>query len=180
MNTNQLIIALKNNGVGVLPTDTIYGLVGSLLSEPAIGRMREIKQRDFSKPIGTVLIANSAQIADITDPLLLARAEAYWPSATSVLLPLTHKFYYAHGGKGGLPFRIPNNPSLLALLEEVGPLATTSANIEGQSPALTLEHAKRYFGDLPDFYVDGGDMSQRSASRIIILRDDGSEQELRA
>ena len=61
---------------------------------------------------------------------------------------------------------------------ETGPLIAPSANTEGLSPAENIEQAKKYFGDLVDFYVDGGLITSR-ASKIVRLHTDGSVSILR-
>ena len=48
---NKIIELLKNNKIGVLPTDTIYGLVGSALSIKTVERIYKVRQRDPQKPM---------------------------------------------------------------------------------------------------------------------------------
>jgi L-threonylcarbamoyladenylate synthase len=129
--------------------------------------------------VGTILFAAVSQLIAFTSPDLVERASHYWPGPTSVVLPLDKRLTYAHKGHGTLAFRIPDSPELVTLLQRTGPLATSSANPEGQSPPVTLAQAKEYFGDRVDFYVDGGDLSDRRPSRIIELLPDGSEKEIR-
>ncbi len=178
MNIELIARALKNDQVGILPTDTVYGVVGRLFSEKAVQRMYEIKQRSLDKPVGTILIAGISQLTDLVDLEMLRRAHVYWPGPVSVILTVAG-LAYAHAGIGSLPFRIPDSPSLIELLKQTGPLATSSANIEGQPPATTLAQAREYFGNQPDFYDDGGDLSDRKPSKIIVLRPDGTEEEIR-
>jgi tRNA A37 threonylcarbamoyladenosine synthetase subunit TsaC/SUA5/YrdC len=61
---------------------------------------------------------------------------------------------------------------LQALLQQTGPLLTTSANHPGKTPAHTIEEAETYFGDKVDFYVNGGDLSGREASTVMRVVDD--------
>lgn len=180
MDNKAIIDSLHSGGVGILPTDTIYGVVGRLESKVAVARMYKLKRRDPSKPVGTILIASTKQIEDIVSTKLLKRAARFWPRAISVIMPVSNELTYAHKGFNSLPFRVPDDVNLVKLLRKTGPLATSSANIEGQPPATTLPQAKAYFGDKTDFYVDGGDLSGRKPSRIIILNEDGTEKEIRA
>ena len=48
---------INEGAVGVIPTDTLYGLVGSALLQPTVEKIYEIRKRDFSKPL-IVLIAD--------------------------------------------------------------------------------------------------------------------------
>ncbi|MDO8335374.1 MAG: L-threonylcarbamoyladenylate synthase [Candidatus Saccharibacteria bacterium] len=171
----NIIETLQNDGVGVLATDTVYGVVGRLLSSTAIERMYQVKHRNPQKPVGTVLIASTDQLDGIVDKKLLNRAEKYWPGPVSIVLPVSG-LDYAHKGLGSLPFRIPDDERLISLLEQTGPLATSSANIESQPPATTIEQAKQYFVDAVDFYEDGGDSSDKTPSKIIKITDDGVQE----
>lgn len=51
MEQEEYIEILLNGGIGVYPTDTLYGLVGSALSVDAVERIYAIKQREYHKPL---------------------------------------------------------------------------------------------------------------------------------
>lgn len=178
--TAEIISLLRKGNIGVLPTDTLYGVVGLLSSRGTVERIYKVKHRNPLKPVGTILIANRQQIETFTDEQLLKMATDYWPGPTSVILPLSDELSYAHKGLKSLPFRIPADETLRQFLEETGPLATSSANLEGRPPATSLEEAKNYFGDQVNFYVDGGDLSHRQASRIISIDESGRAKEVRS
>ncbi len=176
----NIVDILKNDGVGVIATDTVYGVVARLLSPTAVERIYEVKHSDSSRPVGTILIANIDQLKGIASNEYINKATTYWPGPTSVILPVGDELEYAHKGLSGLPFRIPDNPQLVELLEQTGPLATSSANLPSQPPAVTVDQAKQYFGDEVDFYQDGGDLSDRVPSKIIKILDNGEIQEIRS
>lgn len=167
---------LRQGGVGVLPTDTVYGIVCSLLNQDAVQRIYDLKDRPLEKPIGTILIADPEQIEKYVDPEDLLRAQVYWPGSTSVILPLGSAFSYAHRGVSSLPFRIPSSESLRAFLRLTGPLATSSANRAGHHTAATAQEAMGIFREGVDFYIDGGNLDGRKPSTIIKLS--GNEVEV--
>jgi L-threonylcarbamoyladenylate synthase len=106
----------------------------------------------------------------------LKAVEQFWPGAVSVVIPAADPaLSYLHQAKMSLAVRIPNDKALLKLLEQTGPLLTSSANQPGQAPAATIELAKKYFGQQVDFYVDGGDLSGRQASTVVRILDDAVE-----
>ena len=74
---------------------------------------------------------------------------------------------------------MPDNQILRELVAQTGPLATTSANLADQKTANTVEEAMKIFGDDVDFYVDGGDLSERKASKIIRISQRGEVEVLR-
>lgn len=160
---------LRLGTVGVLPTDTVYGLVARAADMAAVTRLYGLKQRDH-KP-GTIIAASTEQLIELGIPARYIRAvEQFWPNPVSIVLP--HTIDYLHQGLGAQPFRIPADTTLRKLLMRTGPLQTTSANQPGEPPATTVVAAKQCFGDEVDFYVDGGDLSGRESSTIIRVVDD--------
>lgn len=169
---------LLNRGVGVVPTDTVYGLVARASDPSAVARLYALKNRQ-AKP-GTLVAASVEQLEKlgITSPHL-ARAATFWPGPVSVVIPLEDSLAYLHQGVGSLAIRIPKNPEFIAILTQTGPLQTTSANDPGAPTATTIQQAIDYFGSKVDFYVDGGDRAGRGSSTIVRLNDDGTTETLR-
>ncbi len=176
----NIIEILKHDGVGVIATDTVYGVVARLLSPAAVQRIYEVKHSDINRPVGTILVASTDQLKGIVSDADIDAAAQYWPGPTSVILSVSDELEYAHKGLGSLPFRVPADPQLIKILEQTGPLATSSANLPAQPPAVTVDQAENYFGDAVDFYDDGGDLSDRKSSKIIKFLDDGEIQEIRS
>lgn len=160
---------LLKGGVGILPTDTIYGIVGSALSAEVTERIYDIKKRNSTKPF-IVLIADIRSIQQFGVKItkeLESELKQYWPGPYSILLPVTNsKFEYLHRGSGKIAFRLPNKPDLINLLNKTGPLVAPSANTEGAIPAKTIIEAQKYFGEKVDFYLDGG-LVQGKPSTIL-------------
>ncbi len=171
---NQKVADLLMKGdVGVLPTDTVYGLVCRAADEPAVKRLYGLKSREH-KP-GTVIAANTAQLVSLgIKARYLKAVEQFWPGPISIIIP-SHGLEYIHLGKGSIATRIPDEKEVTNLLSQTGPLLTTSANHPGQAPAETLTEAQGYFGDRVDFYVDGGDLGGRQSSTLIRVVDDAIE-----
>lgn len=158
--------------VGVIPTDTIYGVVARAADTAAVARLYELKSRDH-KP-GTVIAATIDQLVELgIKRRYLTAVQQFWPGAVSVEIP--HQIDYLSQSTGRQAFRIPDDPELLQLLLKTGPLQTSSANMPGEPPAVVVEAAHEYFGDSVDFYVDGGDRSDREPSTIIRIVDDAIE-----
>ncbi len=149
---------LKDGGVGVLATDTLYGLVGKALDEKAVGRIYGLKKRQPSKPF--IILIGRIEDLDLfgisLDQELKAQLKTYWPGPVSIVLPCSKKeFRYLHRGTNTLAFRVPAKASLRKVLKSTGPLVAPSANPEQQLPAETIAQAKAYFGDEVDFYKQG-------------------------
>lgn len=163
---------LRGGNVGVLPTDTVYGLVAVAANQSAVEKIYSIKRRP-SQP-GTIIAASVIQLQQLGFPAQeLSIANNYWPNSVSVVIDASNVADYLKQERPNLPVRIPNSPALLNLLKTTGPLMTTSANAPSEPTSTTLAMAERYFGDAVDFYVDGGDLSDRAPSTIIGIQPSG-------
>jgi tRNA threonylcarbamoyl adenosine modification protein (Sua5/YciO/YrdC/YwlC family) len=175
---SQIIAVVGKAGVIVMPTDTVYGLVCSAKDPDSVARMYQIKKRE-GKP-GTLIAANVEQLSGLGfSKVQLSKAEQFWPGPVSVVLDAPGSLEYLHMGLKSLAVRIPAPEWLRDLLEQTGPLATTSANFTGEPTVTRIEQAQKLFGDQVDLYVDGGDLSSAKPSSIIRLNPDGTTEKLR-
>ena len=169
---DSIIRQLKNGFVGIVPTDTIYGLVGSALNPSTVERIYHLKDRDSCKPM-IILIGsiNDLKIFGINlDLKTKSILQKYWPGPTSIILPCEgRQFEYLHRGTKSLAIRIPRKNNLRKFLVATGPLVAPSANIEGKSPAKTIADARSYFGNQVDFYVDGKTLNGRPSTLIKLV-----------
>ena len=154
---------LKRGGVGVLPTDTIYGIVGSALNKKTVERIYRLRRRNRKKPMIILIgsLRDLSQFGILPTPKTRAILKKLWPGKISVILPIANKtsqkrFAYLHRGTNTLAFRLPRNKRLRALLEKIGPLVAPSANPDGLPPAKTVSQAKKYFGRRVDAYFGSG------------------------
>ena len=162
----EIIERLQNGEVGVLPSDSVYGLMCVASNPDAVKRLYELKQRE-NKP-GTLIGASIEQFVTLgLDPEYIEAAKKYWPGPVSVVIPCDTRLDYLHLGHNSLAVRIPDNLDLLSLLSKTGVLQTSSANLTGQPVATTITDTQNYFGDNVDFYVDGGDLSSRQATTVL-------------
>lgn len=172
LNDPTLIELLMQSGVGVIPTDTVYGLVARASDEQAIRNLYAIKQREIQP--GTIVADSIADLETLGFQLSdLSKVAHYWPASISVVLPAIAVPAYLKHVRTDLPVRIPADKSLRKLLRVTGPLMTTSANAPKAPTSTVIDEAVAYFGNDIDFYVDGGDMSDRPPSTIIGFDDAG-------
>jgi L-threonylcarbamoyladenylate synthase len=186
---NDAATILQEGGVGVLPTDTLYGLVGSALMPDTIERIYKLKERNSQKPL-IVLISDIEQLEQFgieLSEVLTEQLAAYWPQSSrvperdaprdelgaySIILPtLDDQFEYLSCNTDTIAFRLPDNDELRELIRVIGPIVAPSANPEGFPPATTIDAARKYFGTDVDFYVDGGALTGKP-STILAFDDD--------
>lgn len=162
LNDQNLRQQLMNGAIGILPTDTIYGIVTKALNVHSVDTLYEIRKRPPEKPSIVLISALKdleiffVEIPEIHKSFL----EDVWPGKVSVIMDAPHPdMAYLHKGTDTIAFRIPDYPDLVELIDKVGPLIAPSANLEGQTPAYTIDTAREYFGDIIDFYVDRGELA---------------------
>ena len=185
----NLLKILNGNGVVVMPTDTLYGIVGKALNASVVNRIYAIRKRNPEKPC-IILIGDLDELQKFSISLskqqknvikeywfILSEVEGLTP--TSIILDCEDEtLSHLHRGTKTLAFRLPVQIGLQKLLKKTGPLIAPSANLEGLPPAENIFKAKEYFGDLVDLYIDGGEIKGK-ASKVIRLHQDGSVEVLR-
>lgn len=179
LDSPELVKSIKNGGVAVIPTDTLYGIVGQAASSEAVEKIHQLKGRDESKPF-IVLISSidDFSLLDIDlDEASKKLVKKYWPGKVSIVFPRA---------SDTLAVRLPEYPKLTDLVKKTGPLVAPSANPEGSPPAKNIQEAINYFGDKVDYYceaassayVDGGKL-EALPSTIISIGDKGEIKILR-
>lgn len=170
----KLAETLQSGSVGIMPTDTIYGIVAKASDKEAVGYLYKLKNRHH-KP-GTVIAANLDQLVElgVTRRYMTAVAD-FWPNPISVVVPVSENLKYLSQDEPTLAVRIPNDEALAKLLLITGPLMTTSANLPDQKPAADIQQAQAIFADDLDFYVDGGSRDESKPSTVVRIIDDSIE-----
>lgn len=164
----QVISWLRRGLIGVIPTDTIYGLVAPAADQAAVNRLYAVKKRD-GKP-GTIIAANTDQLISLgISREYIESVARYWPNPISIVLPASPELSYLHRNLNSLAVRVVSSAPLRELLLRVGPLLTSSANMPGDAPANNINEAQVIFGDDVDFYVDGGELGENMASTVARL-----------
>lgn len=163
-----------------MPTDTIYGIVGSALNPETVEKIYSLRKRSLNKPF-IILISSLDGLKQFNVNLTEKQQEflqKHWPNPLSVILPCNEeKFSYLHRGTYSLAFRMPKDEKLLGILKKVGPLVAPSANVAGGKPAETIDEAKKYFGEKVSFYMTG--KINLKPSTLIQLSEQGNAAVLR-
>ncbi len=142
----RVIEILREGGIAVFPTDTVYGIGAYLENRKAVGRIYKIKKRPLSKPIA-VLVSNMKMAEEIGKVNNTARrlAKAFWPGALTIVVE----------GREGKKVAVRMPAHRFALKISVKPLATSSANLSGAPAPAKFEDA---LIEGADIYVDGGSL----------------------
>ena len=168
---------LREGGVALFPTDTLYGLGCSSESLRGADRLREIKGGDRTSPfillIGEQSWAHAvtASVPDLARRLM----RRYWPGPLTIVLDAAGDLRRdLVSGDGTVALRLPGSPWCTRLCIELGaPVVSTSANRFGMPPVSGAAEAVREFGSELDLAVDGGPPPERAPSTLVDAR--GSE-----
>jgi len=164
---------IQRGGLIAFRTDTFYGLGADPLNVSAISKIKQLKGREESKPL-LVLIGDARDVVRFVThrtTLFDRAAEHYWPGPLTLVgqarpeLPdeLT-------GGTGTIGVRLPNDPTVRALLRICGgSLTGTSANLSTQPAARSAQDVDAYFPMGIDLILDNGESVSNEPSTVVDL-----------
>lgn len=168
---NDVVNTLNNDGIVVFPTETVYGIAGSALSESAINKIYTAKKRPREKAIN-IMVADKNDIskyAVINSNVEQNIINTYMPGPITLILEKKENF-----GKGftldnnTIGIRIPDNEIAQAILKKLDyPIIAPSANISGAQSGVDATEIKDDFNNIVDIIIDGGRIENAEASTIV-------------
>ncbi len=164
----ELANILKNDGVISVPTDTVYGICGSINSKKAYQKIIKIKERPENKPF-PIMCADKEQINSIA--IINEKAEqlinAFMPGPITLVLKKKGKIPdYVVNGKETVAVRMSTSKTVEELIKKVGnPLFMTSANKSGEPTCTNLKEIEKQC-PLLDGIMEGN-ISFGKASTIV-------------
>ena len=172
----QAARVIRDGGLVVIPTDTVYGVACDPRNKAAIDRIYRLKRRPRYKAL-QVLLASTDQLDELgLDLPCPAESFVGGVSAWRVLADCRSPARLHVGrlwptppmvGPGTQGIRIPNSALCLAILKATGPLAASSANRSGDESAQTVQEAVDAFGSEVDLYLDGGPTQGHVSSTVV-------------
>lgn len=160
----------------IVPTETVYGLVCAWDDEAARQKIYELKHRSptklFAAFVPDVEAAEKLCGRNLPEAARIL-AEKFMPGAITLIIPDREGHTFG--------FRIPDHPFIQDLLQHYrGGLASTSANLSGEPPALDVGSALKSIDGAPAAVVDGGALAEDSlASTIVQVTEDSRIKILR-
>jgi len=170
---------LKNGGLVVFPTETVYGLGGNGLSPEASQKIYAAKGRPSDNPL-IIHIAHPEDVHHYAHAGVLYEklAKAFMPGPLTVILPKGDNIPHATtGGLDTVAVRCPDHPIAHALIKKAGlPIAAPSANLSGSPSPTCAAHVIQDLSGRVDMIIDGGDCDIGLESTIVkIDRDQDGE-----
>ena len=182
MDVNSLVNILNNSGIAVIPTDTVYGLVGDATNENVIKRVFLIKQRENSKPL-LILISNFDMLKKYVkniSSLELGIINKFWPGPLTIIFQNKKNLSdVLTANKSEIAIRMPNDERLLDLINKLDkPIIATSANIAHKKTITSIDLLEDKIKNNVDYIYDGGFLEDNPSTiikvidnKVIIVRD---------
>jgi L-threonylcarbamoyladenylate synthase len=161
--SDAAVAAIRAGQLAIVPTDTVYGLAASPYSEAPVRRLYRAKGREEVQP--TALVAASVELLFECVPELRGRAgviaRALLPGPFTLILPNPARRYRWLTGTrpDTIGVRVPDlaGPGR-AVLDGVGAMAATSANLPGCPDPHRLEDVPEELRAAAAAVVDGGEL----------------------
>ena len=156
MNIQQIAARLMQDEVVAYPTEAVFGLGCNPLSESAVRKLLDLKQRPIEK--GLIVVAPNLHFLQpfidfsrLSDEQL-ARLQAQYDHPITWVVPAKAEVpHFLTGQFNSIAVRLCTHPAVKALCEETGfALTSTSANLTGLSPCRSADAVRSQFGaDFP-------------------------------
>ena len=173
---------LRNGGLVVFPTETVYGLGGNGLDAHAAEKIYAAKGRPSDNPL-IIHIATPAEAERyaVTNEIYARLAKAFMPGPLTVILPKRACVpSTVTGGLDSVAVRCPAHPVAHRLIELAGiPIAAPSANLSGKPSPTTAAHVIEDLCGRVDLILDGGECDIGLESTIVSVNADGGVTLLR-
>ena len=162
---------IKQGGIAIFPTETVYGIGTNGLNEEAVKKLYEVKQRPLNKPIS--LLVNSIEMInkianDITN-LEYELIKKFFPGPLTIILKkkdIVPNILTSNSDTVGV--RMPANKIALKLIEYSGvPIATPSANISGKPSGTNINDIMKDFKGKVDYFIDDGPSKMPISSTVV-------------
>lgn len=162
---------IRDGGVIVYPTDTLYGIGADATNPDAIRKVVAAKKRPDEKPI-LVLVSSRDMlerlVADISD-VALRLMYAFWPGPLTIIFPaLPRVAKELHQGSETIGIRLPANKFCIELMRQCNcPLTSTSANISGEPVHHTIPEIRQALNEGIDMFIDVGRVTELKPSTVV-------------
>lgn len=171
---DKIIKTLENKHVVAFPTETVFGLGVMFNSVEALNELMQSKNRDASKAITLMVsdISKIEQYAYVTERDLKI-IKAFMPGRITIILKKRDSVSKQMTlNKDTIGIRIPDDAFVLSLLEKVGPMLVTSANMSGGVNTTTTQEVLRQLDGKIPLIVDGNSGSSVPSTVVDLSKEE--------
>lgn len=161
---------LINEKIVIFPTETVYGIAASALSDKAIEKLYEAKERPRDKAINIMVsdIEEIEKYALIKNDIERKIIKNFMPGEITIILDKKENFGKGFTKENTIGIRIPDNIIALNILKETQlPLIVSSANLSGHSNGVNPQEINKDFKEKVDIIIDGGIIKEGIPSTIV-------------
>lgn len=180
---DAVVKELKDGGIIIYPTDTLYAIACDALNNRAVERICKIKDIDPGRSTLSIVCSDISQAADYAriDNVAFKMLKEYLPGPYTFLLPSSTTLPKVFKGRKTVGIRIPDNAIAIALATALGnPLMTTSVEVDDDAPyeSVMPESIAMKYGDKVDIIIDAGE-GDVVPSTVIDITDSSSPEVIR-
>lgn len=159
----RIVECLKDGGVIIYPTDTIYGIGCDILNHKSVERITEIMNIKKDKTMFSFICSDLSHLSDYSKPLnntIFKIMKSVLPGPYTFILNASNKVpKLLSSKKKTVGIRVPDNNIIREIVKELGnPILSKSIKDEDQILEYTTdpELINERYGDLVDIVIDGG------------------------
>ena len=169
----DIIKTLKDGKLVIMPTDTIYGIIGDATNEDVINKVYEVKERPHDKPL-LILVSNLSMLHELVTEIPKETEKIinkFWPGPLTILFKKSSKVSDALTANSALvAIRMPNDKRLLNIMNHLNrPLISTSANISSYDAITNPNQLEEKMKEKIDLIVDEGTVNNEASTLITIV-----------
>lgn len=169
----EIIKTLKDGKLVIMPTDTIYGIIGDATNEDVINKVYEVKERPHDKPL-LILVSNLSMLHELVTEIPKETEKIinkFWPGPLTILFKKSSKVSDALTANSSLvAIRMPNDKRLLNIMNHLNrPLISTSANISSYDAITNPNQLEEKMKEKIDLIVDEGTVNNEASTLITIV-----------
>lgn len=160
---------VQKGGIVAFPTDTVYGIGTTAFDEKAVSQMFAVKDRSKERAI-PILVSDLAQLDTLAEeiPTIAGRLiDAFWPGPLTVVFKKRNGVAASVSRTGTIGVRMPDHPFVRALINSVGPMAVTSANLAGSPSLCSASEVFEVMKGKIELVIDGGSTPGGVPSTVV-------------
>ena len=159
---------IRNNGIVIYPTETVYGIGANIFSNVALEKVFAIKKRDKDKPVSVAV----SDIRMMENLVYIGKKERHFiekflPGPVTVLLKKRDKVPgVLTSGSELVGIRFPAHETTIKLIQLAGvPITSTSANFSGEAPPRRVDEIRVS----ADYIIDGGECKGEPSTVVDLV-----------
>lgn len=163
---NEVAKIIKDGGVVISPTDTVYGILANAFNADAVFRIYKIKGREKDKPF-LILLENEKDLELFSDMQVPEIVKKNIPGELTFIMPLAKNLKYNFEFlKSTVAIRIPKDDYMRLILKETPPIVAPSANLSGEGVIYDGDKIVEIFKDKVDLIVNAGLIEKKLPSTL--------------